>query len=1277
MAKNKVKKQDWEIIDTPYGQWEYPGAITRIPSNQITMQGVPYPVLGVSNTGQSQMMYPNQDYQFDGSSVTEYPLPEAGSGYKVIRSSERKGKTHKVIGPDGTVKFFGDSKLGQHPKDPARKKAFYARHAKNLKNNPYFRAFARKTWEEGGELDFAQEGLSVADKIQLGLDAAQFFPGLGQAAYIASLPFTTYDVAKDIQQGNYKQAGLDALGYIPAFKAFKYGVKGEKLLDTTSKLAKQLAKANMAVNTTNLAVDAKKKTDPDANKPYVQPRIFPGQSVPTMDFAQGGMLPDLMEMAFGGNLMLEKYADGGHGGLDRWFAEKWIDVKTGKPCGRQTGEKRKGYPACRPSKRVSSETPKTSSELSPSEKAKFKREKTSSKKISYQHRRKEEGGSVNNDKEMVEGIADILSQVDNMSNRKQIARNMLSDFKNEGVTYDYSDFLEDSGIPELGSGGNVATNSALWSRAKSLARSKFDVYPCVPMDSQALTKEGWKYYNELTIGEEILAYNQETNKNEWTPIISLQKFEDAPIIRLYKKQTNFDIKCTPNHKWVLAENNSKYPDNLVEAKDITKHMSIKISAELSDNGKGLDLNKFLKKESWVKNILQMSIPQIQSYFASGIVYDGNDKGLDKKENKQTYGFSQKEKDHGLAMEIAAVLLGYRVCSIVKKHNPTIMSWTFIRRNTESTQNLHKEDAGISDVWCPTTKFGTWVMKQNGYVTITGNSAYANAWAAKWYKSKGGGWRKKANGGNVWEILPEAEAGRITLDEFRPKFANSNEVIQQQMLQQKPLEKTLPEVEITATPTLKTKLARAAKSNVYASGRAEYIPIESALLPGSLPIQGSSVLGKAGVFAAEALNPVSGFRSLKGAAKQIPGSGNALENYYKKGLMQLMPEKKYFTGELKHHALKEIKKASLAFSPNTTKALGRLDPAIAEQMLSDYRYGNYPSVEAFRKNVKKAILESERLKKIHPSVDFGKEANTEYKWALKKPETLKQYADIQLMTDKSNASQKSFIDYLGKDYAKKMDLINQNAVFRNIANESPQYTDLIYEHLKNPNISDDEFVTNLVKQSNTFTRALHKPSAPEEFFTLQGKSLSEGTNNTMDLEGFPVSGDYGNFRYKIEPNAERMSEIAATPIEQRWEKRFPETFNNENINLKEGWLFPESEAYKNWRIKRLERNRNVNNVPNIRYPKSGIVPTKYIRYPQHKIFISELDNQVLKGFDLSKIDIENPRQYIPGFTRGFSTGGVIPPAAIIGAAAMQQPQQQKYGGKISNWEIVDDNEWEII
>ena len=38
-------------------------------------------------------------------------------------------------------------------------------------------------------------------------------------------------------------------------------------------------------------------------------------------------------------------------GLKKWFSRNkgkgWVDCKTGKPCGRQKGEKR-GYPACRP-----------------------------------------------------------------------------------------------------------------------------------------------------------------------------------------------------------------------------------------------------------------------------------------------------------------------------------------------------------------------------------------------------------------------------------------------------------------------------------------------------------------------------------------------------------------------------------------------------------------------------------------------------------------------------------------------------------------------------------------------------------------------------------------------------------------------------------------------------------------------------------------------------------------------------------------------------------------
>ena len=62
--------------------------------------------------------------------------------------------------------------------------------------------------------------------------------------------------------------------------------------------------------------------------------------------------------------------------LSRWFKEKWVDVSRkidGKhpPCGRKSAngeEGRKGYPKCRPQKKVSKETPKIASSYSKKEK---------------------------------------------------------------------------------------------------------------------------------------------------------------------------------------------------------------------------------------------------------------------------------------------------------------------------------------------------------------------------------------------------------------------------------------------------------------------------------------------------------------------------------------------------------------------------------------------------------------------------------------------------------------------------------------------------------------------------------------------------------------------------------------------------------------------------------------------------------------------------------------------------------------------------------------------
>jgi len=45
-----------------------------IPSGNITMKNVDFPVLGIDNFGNSQMMFPENDYSFEGNEVLEIPM---------------------------------------------------------------------------------------------------------------------------------------------------------------------------------------------------------------------------------------------------------------------------------------------------------------------------------------------------------------------------------------------------------------------------------------------------------------------------------------------------------------------------------------------------------------------------------------------------------------------------------------------------------------------------------------------------------------------------------------------------------------------------------------------------------------------------------------------------------------------------------------------------------------------------------------------------------------------------------------------------------------------------------------------------------------------------------------------------------------------------------------------------------------------------------------------------------------------------------------------------
>ena len=119
LNKAKAPSKPKDIIYDPAGQWKFPGQNTRIPSGDITMQGVPYPVYGEPNVGQPQMMYPGQDYAFPGADyVDEYPQMRRGGGIpKYLKLPKNYGRRQYSNNISATNRLFAKNFLFRKEKN--------------------------------------------------------------------------------------------------------------------------------------------------------------------------------------------------------------------------------------------------------------------------------------------------------------------------------------------------------------------------------------------------------------------------------------------------------------------------------------------------------------------------------------------------------------------------------------------------------------------------------------------------------------------------------------------------------------------------------------------------------------------------------------------------------------------------------------------------------------------------------------------------------------------------------------------------------------------------------------------------------------------------------------------------------------------------------------------------------------------------------------------------------------------------------------------------------
>jgi DNA polymerase I-like protein with 3'-5' exonuclease and polymerase domains len=111
-------------------------------------------------------------------------------------------------------------------------------------------------------------------------------------------------------------------------------------------------------------------------------------------------------------------------------------------------------------------------------------------------------------------------------------------------------------------------------------------FACVPMDTLALTRDGWKSYKELKVGDLVLGYDG--GKLRWTPVLEKMMFADAPLIEM--QNNHFRSVSTPDHRWVCRRrtgrgNTRRHVEELRTTENINSECEIYLSAPVDDSSK--------------------------------------------------------------------------------------------------------------------------------------------------------------------------------------------------------------------------------------------------------------------------------------------------------------------------------------------------------------------------------------------------------------------------------------------------------------------------------------------------------------------------------------------------------------------------------------------------------------------------------------------------------------------------------------------------------------------
>jgi ADP-ribose pyrophosphatase YjhB (NUDIX family) len=337
--------------------------------------------------------------------------------------------------------------------------------------------------------------------------------------------------------------------------------------------------------------------------------------------------------------------------------------------------------------------------------------------------------------------------------------------------------------PELPDTGRLSTGVILRDKNGKVTivepRNHYGGYVhCVPLRSEALTRTGWKSHEEVCVGDETLGYNPTTGLNEWTEITEVVRFAGAETVWFGGEK--WAAECTDEHRWLVEFKDGSramrrvsegLPDKsrVVLAApapegDATDPRDAALLAWIVTDGhirrtrgagsafaarimqtkprgcEALDdllaefphrkamrpdgfvyalsmpwLRAFMDRLGWQGS--KNEVPALVAGFGEDALSAFAEAAMLAEGDADRRRMYQNDGPVLDAMLIAEYRLGRAPRAYGSRRCKTVAS----NRPTVGKKGVRVREAGVSDVWCVKTGLGTWTMRQDGQVMLTGNT----------------------------------------------------------------------------------------------------------------------------------------------------------------------------------------------------------------------------------------------------------------------------------------------------------------------------------------------------------------------------------------------------------------------------------------------------------------------------------------------------------------------------------------------------------------------------